>query len=203
MEEIFHYICSHAHDAYWIIFLLFMLAGFSLPISEDILLLGGGAIASLCIPEHTLKLYLWMFVGSYISAWEAYAIGRFLGPNLFQYPFFRSVITPHRLELLRTYYAKFGIFTFIVGRFCPGGIRNALFMSSGLTKMPFHLFILRDGIACLISTSIIFNLGYHFASNIDTILFYVRRYENFFIGIIISLGLAGVAYLWYTHRKQK
>lgn len=200
MEEIFHYICDHAHNAHWIIFCLLLLTGLNIPISEDILLLSGGAIASLCIPDHTLKLYLWIFFGCYLSAWEAYWIGRLLGPKLYRSPLFRSVITPHRLNQLRTFYAKFGVFTFIIGRFCPGGIRNALFMSSGLTKMPFYLFILRDGLGCLISSSVIFSAGYYFSQNIDSILFYVKRYEHFFIGLIFCLGLAGLTYMWYSHR---
>src|SRR5438046_2338570 len=100
MEAFFSYICDHAHHAPWIMFSLLLLSGLSLPISEDVLLLGGGAIASTCIPDHTLRLYLWLFFGCYLSAWEAYSIGRFLGPRLYKIPYFRSIITPHRLDVL-------------------------------------------------------------------------------------------------------
>jgi membrane protein DedA with SNARE-associated domain len=200
MEAFFSYICEHANQAHWIIFCLLLLAGFNLPISEDIMLIGGGAIASTCIPDHALRLYIWIFLGSYLSAWIAYWIGRLLGPTLYHIPLFQSIITPHRLDILRHYYAKFGIFTFIVGRFIPGGMRNALFMSSGLTKMPFFLFILRDGIACLISSSILFNIGYQFGENLDLILFYFHRYTFWVLIVILSLVLAGFIYFWY-HRS--
>ncbi len=203
MEELFSYICQHAHNAHWILFGLLLLSGFNFPISEDILLIGAGAIASTCIPEHALKFYLWGFSGAYLSAWEAYWLGRLLGPRLYQFRLFRSVITPRRLEILRTYYAKFGVFTFIIGRFCPGGIRNALFMSSGLTRMPFSLFTLRDGLACLISSNVFFQIGYRFGENIDLILYYFHHYEALFLFFILNLGVAGLIYVWYIYRSTR
>ena len=167
------------------------------------MLLGAGAIASTCIPEHTFKLYFWAFLGCYLSAWEAYWIGRLFGPRLYTIPLFRSIITPKRLEILRTYYAKFGVFTFILGRFCPGGIRNTLFTSSGVTKMPFPLFILRDGIACLISSSVIFYIGYRFGQNFDCVLYYFHRYDYAALFIIVSLALAVITYIWYINRSKR
>lgn len=197
METILFFICEHAHYAPWIMFGLLLLGGLNLPVSEDIMLLGGGAIAATCIPDHTLKIYIVIFLGCYLSAWEAYWIGRLLGPRLYHIRPFKFIITPNRLERLRHYYARFGIFTFIIGRFCPGGIRNALFMSSGLTHMPFGHFILRDGIACLISSTVFFQIGYHFGANFDTLLFYFDRYSHWFLAVILILSLIGLAY-WYT-----
>lgn len=202
MEAIFSYICEHAHQAPWIMFCLLLLSGLNIPISEDIMLIGGGAIAATCLPEHTLSLYFWIFLGCYLSAWEAYWLGRLLGPRLYRIPLFKSIVTRKRLELLRNYYAKFGVFTFIVGRFCPGGIRNALFLSSGLTKMPFYLFILRDGVACLLSSFILFNIGYRFAANIDHIIYYFHHYTVWFMAAIISLGVTFLLVYWYLNHLK-
>ena len=110
-------------------------------------------------------------------------------------------MTPHRLELLRFYYAKFGILTFIAGRFFPGGVRNALFMSSGLTKMPFHLFILRDGLACVISTLTLFYIGYQFGQNLDLILDYFHRYTHWFFIAFAFIGL--IAIIYFTFRRER
>jgi membrane-associated protein len=203
MENFLSYICDHANHAHWIIFSLLLLGGLNLPISEDLMLIGGGAIASSCIPEHALRLYIWIFFGCYLSAWIAYWVGRLLGPRLYHIPLFKSVVTPHRLGALRHYYVKFGIFTFIVGRFIPGGMRNALFMSSGLMKMPFHLFILRDGIACLISSSILFTIGYRFGQNLHLLLFYFHHYTHWFLAIFLCFVLLGSVYLWHKHRSSQ
>lgn len=201
MDELLSYICVNANQAHWIMFLLLLLSGLFLPISEDLMLLSGGAIASTCIPEHTFKLYIWIFLGCYLSAWEVYWIGRLLGPRLYRIPLFRSIITPERMEWLRHYYAKFGVFTFIFGRFMPGGVRNALFLSSGLTKMPFYLFIARDGLACLISSSIIFTLGYHFAENINLIIYYFHHYTEIFLIVLFAILSMFAAYFWYFGRR--
>lgn len=204
MESIFAYVCEHAHHAHWILFCLLLLTGFNIPISEDLILICGGAIASTCVPEHTLRLYIWLFLGCYLSAWQAYWIGRLLGPRLYDIKLFRSIITPKRMEKLRHYYAKFGIFTFIVGRFAPGGIRNALFMSSGLMKMPFEFFIARDGLACLISSMVFFQIGYRFGENMDTVLYYFHHYSHMLLlalSIIALLGLGYFFYHRYVHKK--
>lgn len=202
MESILTFICDNAHDAHWIIFGLLMLAGFNLPISEDVMLLTGGAIASTCIPDHTLRLYIWIYAGCWISAWEAYALGRFLGPKLYNIRWFNRILTPQRIERLHYYYEKFGIFTFIVGRFCPGGVRNALFITSGLGKMPFLTFIARDGFACLISSATLFSLGYAFGEHHDVIFAYFRTYTEVVISIIATIISVCIAIYYYRKKKS-
>ncbi len=193
MESLYHFVCQHAHDAYWIFFLLLMLAGINIPISEDIILLTGGALGSTCLSQdQMIKLYIWIYFGCWISGWEAYWLGRLLGPKLYHIPWFKHFITPKRIERLHHYYEKFGIFTFIVGRFIPGGIRNALFITSGLGKMHFGRFLLRDGIACLIASLTIFSIGHWFGENYTTIVHYVRRYELFVIGVVSCVIITAI-----------
>jgi len=166
-----------------------MLSGFNVPISEDLILITAGALVSTCIPHKYLHFYLWVFAGSWTSAWIAYYIGRSLGPKLYDMSWFNWAVTPTRIAKLHYYYERFGIFTFIVGRFCPGGIRNALFMTAGMGKMPFLIFILRDGIAALISTNVFFYLGYIFGENYHLIVHYVVTYDRIAIAIAASLGV--------------
>jgi membrane protein DedA with SNARE-associated domain len=202
METLFSSICDIAHDAHWIFFLLLMLAGLNLPISEDIILLTGGAIASTCIPDHTLRLYIWIYLGCWISAWEVYWIGRLLGPKLYQFKWIRTFITPERVDRLHHYYEKFGVFTFIFGRFIPGGMRNALFLSCGLGKMPFVKFILRDGFAALISTMTLFTIGYQFGKNYHTMIMYVKTY-NMIAALIVIAALAIFTLLFWLNSRRK
>lgn len=195
MESILELVCIHAHDAHWIMFIMLLLAGMNIPISEDFILLAGGIIASTCIPEHTFHLYAWILAGCWISGWEAYWIGRLFGPKLYDIPWFRHFLTPKRITKLHHYYEKFGIFTFIVGRFIPGGVRNALFMTSGLGKMPFLKFMARDCLACIISSSTLFSIGYQFGEHHDLLLKYLRRYEIFF-GLFLFTLICTLLYLF-------
>lgn len=201
MDSIFSFICEHAHHAHWIVFLLLLLAGLNIPISADIVIISTGAIASTCIPDQIFSLYAFIYAGYALAAWETYWIGRLLGPKLYRFHWFSRVITPARLEKLRHYYAKYGLLTFIVGRFIPGGVRNTIFLSSGLIKMPFHLFVLRDGLAAFISSLFLFTLGYLFGEHLDTVKYYFYRYTEIFLVI----GLLGIAtafgYFKYKNRR--
>lgn len=180
-----------------------MLAGLSLPISEDLILLTGGAIASTCIPDETLFLFLWIYAGCWMSAWLAYSIGRYFGPKLYDIRWFRHFISPERIKRLHHYYEKFGVFTFIVGRFIPGGVRNALFMTAGLGKMPFLTFILRDGFACLISASVIFSIGYSLGENYGTVIHYIKTYNEIVVGCILAIVLVLlIIVLWKQLKKN-
>lgn len=200
VESVIQYICEHASHAHLIICGLILLAGLNIPISEDIMLLIAGAIASTCIPDQTLRMYIWIFMACWISAWEAYWIGRLLGPKLYEIRWFKHIITPKRIEKLHQYYEKFGIFTFIVGRFCPGGVRNALFMTAGLGKMPFLVFIARDGLGCLISTATIFYLGYLAGENHAIIIGYYKKYEAIFVGAVF-IGL--ISFITFIFLRKK
>lgn len=197
LENWLYFICAYAQEAHWIFFLLLMLAGFSLPISEDLILLTGGALASTCLSGERWFLYGWLFAGCWISAWIAYWIGRQLGPKLYEFRWFNRLLTPQRISKLHYYYEKFGIWTFIVGRFIPGGVRNALFMTSGLGKMPFLKFIFRDGIACLISTNVIFTIGYEFAENYQSIVQKFETWNEIVLIIVIAVILSLVGVTWY------
>lgn len=129
-------------------------------------------------------------------------MGRLLGPRLFTFRWFRHLITPSRLARIKNYIQRFGIFTFIVGRFIPGG-RNALFISTGLTGMPFSRFIMRDSVGCLLSSGLLFYLGYLFGANFQVIVEVVKMYEKIFLG---SVGLAVVVLalvFFYRYNRRK
>jgi hypothetical protein len=58
------------------------------------------------------------------------------------------------MDKVKKFYEKKGVFAFIIGRFIPFGVRNALFMSSGMSRLPFYQFVLWDAIACAAWSSI-------------------------------------------------
>ena len=186
MDSFISFFCEHAHQTPWIIFLLLVSTGFFLPISEDLIILMSGVIVGICIPDHYLRLFLWTYAGALLSAWIAYWIGRKFGTHIYDFKYLKNIISLNRMEKIHYYYEKFGIFTFIVGRFCPGGIRNALFLTSGMGKMPFATFVFRDSIASLISVGVIFNLGYYFAVQYRKVSGFIETYD------LIALGISSI-----------
>jgi membrane-associated protein len=199
-ENLLSYICDHANYAPYVLCGLLFLAGLNIPISEDLLLLTAGALVSRCLPDNYLSIYLWMYAGCCLSGWETYWIGRLLGTKLYEIKWFKTIINPERIRKLHTYYEKYGIWTFIVGRFFPGGVRNALYITSGMGKMPFPLFILRDGVAAIFSTNLMFYLGYVFAKNYEWIAAKVVHYDRIAALIFITLILLALAIRWKFFR---
>lgn len=163
-----------------------MLAGFNIPISEDLMIIVSAVIASTLLPENTYILFLGVFLGAYISDWTAYWIGR----KLFHRPFFAKAISNKRLEKLQNFYKRYGVLTLLFGRFIPFGVRNGLFMAAGIGKMNFKKFLLFDGIACLISNSVLFTLTYQLGKNYHTLLPLLKKFNiilfSLFVVTIIS-----------------
>ncbi len=203
METLLNFISENAQSAHWVIFLLIMLAGVNVPVSEDILVLAGGAIATTYIPENTSKIFVWIFLAAWMSAWEAYWIGRLLGPRLYEFKWFSHILSFKRIERLHHFYEKYGIFTFLVGRFIPGGARNALFMTSGLGKMPFYKFILRDFPACLLQVSVLFYLGHLLGENYTSVIATFDAYNTVFLILFIVLLLLFILWTYKTRNEQK
>lgn len=197
MEQLFSTICDHAESAPLILFFLLLVAGLNIPISEDIILITGGAMVSLCAPEIHWRMYFLLFLGCWLSAWECYALGRFFGPKIYNVPWFNHWINPKSVARVHRRIEKYKYLTFFGVRFIPGGIRNTFFMTCGLGKMPFKTFIFRDGMAALLASFVIFHLGYEFASHYHEIIATIERYQKYFIyltAIVLAVVLIGVTF---------
>lgn len=200
MDVILNFLALHGQHAHWIIFSLLLLAGINIPISEDLLLIVSGLIAYTLPVEGALHLYFWVFLGCYLSAWEAYWLGRLLGTKLVGHRWFSRWLSWENVGRLQQFYARHGLWTFLIGRFIPFGVRNCLFFSSGLGHMPFGKFILRDGIACLIASGTVFSLAYAFGKNHELLYDYFRMYE-WVIGCLLALGVVGLG-AWRWRRSK-
>lgn len=203
MDAIFLYICENAFYAQWIIFGLILLAGLNVPVSLDLLFMTGGAITGTCLDQPIWSVYLLLFIASCFAAWESYWIGRLLGPKLYKIRWLRHFLSPEKTERLHHYYEKFGVFTFIVGCCIPGGVRNALFMTSGLGKMPFLTFIWRHAVGVFFPSIILFAIGHYFGSNHEKIIHFVQTYDTIIIGLIVLAALSFMGVKWIKKQKQQ
>ena len=148
MEPLLEWLTQYADSAHYIIFGLLILAGFSLPVSEEIMLIASGVLASSVIPDHTVHLFVAVFLGCYLSDWIAYWLGRLFGEKLFKLKWLPFSLNENRMKRVECFYKKYGFITLFVGRFIPFGIRNGIFMTAGVGKMHFGKFILSDGFGC-------------------------------------------------------
>jgi membrane-associated protein len=200
MEQLTTLIYENAQNAHFLIFGLLLLAGLSLPISLDLLILAAGILASTLPVDQGVKLYLWILAGASISAWEAYWMGRLMGSRQFRSKWLQRLFQPERISYLSQFYQQYGFLTLLVGRFIPFGVRNCLFLTAGASRMPFLRFVIQDGIACLISTLSLFCLAYSFGKNSAFLYECLNTYKQV-MGVLI-IGILLSALYWYWRRSR-
>lgn len=199
MEAFIAWITEHAQYAHWFIFGAILLAGFNLPISADVLIAGAAVLAATLFPQHVWHLFLAIFLGCYFSAWIAYWVGRLLGAKLCRFGWFKRFFPEERISKIQKFYAKHGLWTLIAGRFIPFGVRNCIFMSSGMSQVPFLRFALQDLPACLLWTSSSFYLFFTLGKNFQTVLSHLKIVN---LIIFLAFGVTVITVLWYKRRKK-
>ena len=199
MESILAFFSSYI--SYWplVCFFALFLAGFNLPISEDVLIVMSALIAyedrALLIPN-----YIALYAGIYVSDIICYWMGRLIGKGVLKLKFITKALTPSKMEFLSKKLEKHGFLTFIVTRFIPFGMRNALFMTSGFTMLPFPKFMLFDSIAAFLSSITLYSL----------VLFIGESAKEGFkiVGIVLFIIIWGAALVFIIkkvidHKKKK
>jgi membrane protein DedA with SNARE-associated domain len=199
MDSLTELISHHAPQAHWYIFIAIILAGFNLPFSADLLILIAAVLAATIVPENMGLLFGSVLLGCYLSAMCAYWIGRLLGSKLAGTKFFSRLLPPLRLEKIRKFYEKWGFWTLILGRFIPFGVRNCIFMSSGMSKLHFGKFILMDALACTLWCSLLFSLFFVLGQTCETLWLHLKAL-NLLIFAAFSVTVIGL--IWYKSRKK-
>lgn len=199
MEWFLEFITNNLAYAHWVLFGALILAGLNIPISEDLILVVSGVVASSVAPAVGLKLFIFVFLGAYISDAMAYWIGRRFGPKLWTFSWFRKTVKREKFQRIENLYARYGITTLLIGRFIPFGVRNCLFMTAGMVKMRFLKFLIVDGIACFASNSLVFWLAYMFGRNYSTLMGYLEVLDFLIFGAFI---VAVIGFIWYKRAKK-
>jgi len=184
IENITQEIQQNADSAPYIIFGLLLLAGFNLPVSEDLMLFISGSLAQ-ANPDLLWPLFIGVYMGAFFSDVICYWVGRLLGPKLWNIKFFAKMVSTERVEQLSGFYTRYGMLTLIVGRFIPFGVRNGLFLTAGLGKMPFMKFAFSDLVAASISCGVYFWLYFTYA---DAVIEQVKQ-ANIIIFSVASIGV--------------
>ncbi|MES2199968.1 MAG: DedA family protein [Chlamydiota bacterium] len=203
MNFLVQFMSEHAFHAHWFIFLGLLLAGCNIPISIDLLVITAALLSAQFVPENLWLLYGTLLVGCSLSAWISYFLGKTLGNKLKNWKIFQPILSEKKLASMQKFYQKYGVWAFIVGRFIPFGVRNALFMTSGMSKTPFLRFVVLDFIACFIWISLSFTLFFHLGQNFDTLWAYVKMINSY---IFIAFSIAVIVIFWYkrvNHIRSK
>ena len=131
------FVLSHQEIAPLIIFFLLLLAGINFPISIDIVVILSAFLVTTTLKNQIIAIYISLLLGTYLSAWISYWLGRLARKKLLRFQFVRNFFSQEKLNSLQQFYEKNGMLTLLIGRFIPFGIRNCLFLSTGFSKASF------------------------------------------------------------------
>jgi len=200
MQSIVNFIAENSAFAPWMVFVLILLAGFNIPISIDVIMVLTAFLAATMIPEQTPFLFISVLFGTYFSAMICYWMGRKVGIKLLKIRYFAKLLPKERLEKVGKFYEKYGLLTLLIGRFIPFGVRNCIFMTTGMSKANFRKFILRDALACSIWASVCFFAFYRLGQNYEMLLSRVKTLNLF---IFLAFGVTVIAFVWYKKYRKK
>lgn len=161
MDAILQWLTSHFHSFPLVVFVALLLGGFNVPISEDVLVFMS---ALLCQSDkaNIPIFYAAIFFGATLSDWLVYFWGWLLGRGFISNRFFKKIIKKENTIRFSKALDKYGVFTYIIVRFIPFGVRNIMSMTSGFIGFNFCKFILFDALATLCNTSALFWIVYFF-----------------------------------------
>jgi len=132
--------------------------------------------------------------GILLGDFVVYSLGYFFGERVLSLPLTRRLLTKPRETQIKGYFHRHGFKILILGRFAVG-FRTAAYLTAGILKLPPLRLLLTDLIAALLSTSLMFALGYLFAHQIEKGLHDFQQWA----AIALAVGIGG----WLSHRYYK
>ncbi len=185
MEYLITLINTHIVYAPVIIALALCVSGFGLPISEDVLVILAGVLASQN-PDMAVVLYLSIVIGAYSGDSVTYWLGRLGGNRLLETKLFKNQIDHKKLDKLSVLFSQRAARVIIGGRFIPFGMRIMIYLVAGIGKFDYRKFAILDMIAVSLTTSITFSLAYYFGNEIISVL---DKVKYVILIVLVAYGL--------------
>lgn len=107
-----------------------------------------------------------------------------------------------KINTMKDYFRAYGGKTLFLGRFIPFGVRNIIFMTCGLIKLPLSRFMIIDLCAVICTSTILFTLGYSFGNNYELIFPYLNKYKFIIAILLAAILLIAIIKKKYTDKRN-
>jgi membrane-associated protein len=162
---------------------------------DSLLFISGTVVAAASLNVHALVGTLW--VAAVLGDSLNYAIGRFVGPKVFQRPDSRWLRQDH-LRRTQAFYERYGGVTIIIGRFVPI-IRTFAPFLAGVAQMSYQRFLAYNVVGGFLWIASLVYAGYLFG-NIP----WVKDNLTFIVlGIVVVSLIPAVATFMKERRERK
>lgn len=176
-----------SHFTYVGMVLLLGAAGMGLPISQDLVLLLGGLLASRGVTSLVATMAAGYF-GAILGDALMHRWGMRLGPKAYEQPWVRKVLSPARQQRLRDHFARHGALTIIVGRHTPL-LRAVIFFLSGASGVPRWKMVAADAFSAILTVPLWVWLGYRFGEQLPALRARIHHIEWILGGVAAVAAL--------------
>jgi len=169
--------------------------GIGLPMNEDIVLLAAAALTLQGIME-PIPLMVVAWLGLIAGDALIFHWGHRYGARLLRRRFFARMLPETRLQTMQATMTRYGPAYIFVVRFLPG-IRTALFLVAGMSRMPYrHLFVY-DGLAAAVELPLLVYGVRYVGGRWREILASMQQLQDFLLPAAVLAVLA----LWLYRRR--
>lgn len=189
------------HAFYPVLVVVLVAASLGVPIPEDVPLVAAGVILAQQSEVATWTVtFIVALLGIMCGDVILYLLGSRWGPEVSQHRWVSWLITPTRLGTMTARFNRYGMWMCFFGRFFMG-VRAAMCITAGVTRLPFWRFLLADLAGAVISIPLLIGLGYWFGNMVPTLENYVHVVQWGLLGLALVILVGFVAYR--RHRLGK
>lgn len=182
--------------AYALLLALLFGCGVGLPMNEDIVLLAAAALTLQGIME-PIPLMGVAWVGLIAGDALIFHWGHRYGAQLLRRRFFARMLPEARLQTLQAAMTRYGPAYIFVVRFLPG-IRTALFLVAGMSRMPYRYLFIYDGLAAVVELPLLVYGVRYVGGRWQEILAALQRMQ----GYLLPAAAVALFALWAYRRYQ-
>lgn len=165
-----------------------LLAGgvIGLPVPDELLMLMTGYLVSIG-RLHAVPAVLFSLIGSLTGITVSYLLGRFLGQSLVNAYGDRLGITPKRLQLVESWFERFGKITIPISYYIPG-IRQLVAFFAAMSGMRYPQFAVYAYPGGLLWVSTFIGLGWFLAADYQRAMGFFHHYHSLAL-LLLTCGL--------------
>jgi membrane protein DedA with SNARE-associated domain len=179
------------------IIVLLVLGGLGLPVPEEVPIIVAAILSrkeAMWAPMAFGSCVLGVLLGDFI----VYGLGYVYGERVLSFRLTRKFLTKAREEQIKGYFSRHGLKILIVGRFAVG-FRTAAYLTAGILRHPPLKLLITDLFAVMLSTPLMFALGWFFAFQIEAGIREVQHY----VAVIVASGLAVWVIVRYVRARKR
>jgi membrane protein DedA with SNARE-associated domain len=175
----------------WLVYLCFFFSAVLQitvpPYPGDTILIFGGYLGSIGIAAGNVRILLSYLVGTVISSYALYIIGKRKGEAVLRLSLISKYFSPNNQVRARRYLLKYGVIIFFICKFIPG-LNSIIIILGGVFKFSPLWAYFGVGAASLVHNILFFLVGRSIGCNIESIRVFLSTYNLIVWTLVVTVS---------------